>query len=166
MNNSFKILLKRKTAEQLTNMVSNKNNWTPAQYALIQLEVENRGLEKFEEPKAWKDGLLDAIDIANPQSQFERDIADLTLLKAAHTKTKGLALAALILVPTCIVLSFVGLLFSLLSLPVFMCMAVLSFAALLLLILKKHLAAVLTASLSILTFLFLILYFFADFSFA
>jgi len=165
MNDSFKILLKRKTAEQLTNMVTNKDNWTKEQYDLILFEVDNRGLDKFEEPEAWKDGLLDAIDFNNPQNQFERDIATLSKIKEVENSNKGLALAALILVPTCVILCFVGIVFSLISLPIFMFMAVLSFAALVLLILKKHLAALITALLSILIFLMLLLYFFADFTF-
>lgn len=94
MPESFKNILRSKTAEQLSNMYRNKESWSDDQYQFICEEVKNRELETFEEPTAWTDEEMEDVDIINPQTDFEKDMAYLTKEKENHRKNKGLSLAS------------------------------------------------------------------------
>lgn len=94
MSDSFKHILRTKNAEQLSNMYRNKESWSTDQYQLICDELKNRGLEIFEEPEEWSDEVMENVDVLNPQTEFEKDMAYLAGEKQKFEQKKGLSLAS------------------------------------------------------------------------
>lgn len=106
MSASFQQILRTRTAEQLTNMHRNKDNWTAEEQALISEEVKNRGLEVFDEPEEWTDEVMESVDTVNPQTEFEKDMAFLTAEKTKYQDKKGIALAAQIVSISAVISGF------------------------------------------------------------
>ena len=94
MSDSFKRILRAKTAEQLSNMHRNKGDWSIEEQQLIHEEIQNRGLEIFEEPEEWTDEVMENVDILNPQTEFEKDMAYLQKDKQAEKQMHGLRLGS------------------------------------------------------------------------
>lgn len=106
MSESFKRILRTKTAEQLTNMSRNKNGWSSEEYNLIIAEIAHRGLTTFEEPEEWSDEEMEQVDLLNPKTAFEKDLAFLTREKQMHTQQKGMSIASQIISITSVILGF------------------------------------------------------------
>lgn len=106
MSESFKRILRTKTAEQLTNMSRNKSSWSSEEYNLIMAEIANRGLNTFEEPEEWSDEEMEQVDLLNPKTAFEKDLAFLTKEKQMYTQKKGLSLASQIVSIVSVIIGF------------------------------------------------------------
>ncbi len=106
MSESFKRILRTKSAEQLTNMYRNKKAWSTDENLLIEEEVKNRGLEIFEEPEEWSDEVMEEVDLISPKSSFEKDMAFLTKEKEEYNSQKGLHLASQIVSISSVIVSF------------------------------------------------------------
>lgn len=106
MSESFKRILRTKTAEQLTNMVRSKDSWSPVEHELIKQEVANRGLEIFEEPQEWSDDEMEKINLASPKTDFEKDMAFLTNEKNKINEERGVRLASQIVSISAVIISF------------------------------------------------------------
>ncbi|MCB9194898.1 MAG: hypothetical protein H6598_01560 [Flavobacteriales bacterium] len=104
MAENFKRILRSKSAEQLSNMYRNKADWSTEELEMINAEIKNRGVETFEEPEEWSEEEMENLDLINPSTQFEKDMAFLIEEKERESRYKPLALAAQITsISSCIV---------------------------------------------------------------
>lgn len=106
MSESFKQILRTKSAEQLSNMFSNRDGWSEEEHKMIKEEISNRGLEIFEEPEEWSDEVMEDVDLLNPTSDFEHNLAYLTEEKKVEEAQKGLRLASQIVSISSILIAF------------------------------------------------------------
>jgi hypothetical protein len=97
MSDSFEISLRSKSAEQLLNMRQNRVAWTEEQYTKIKNEIINRGLETFEEPEPWEDGLLENIDRLDPKSAFESDLLEIMTIDNKNKEESNIKLVSQII---------------------------------------------------------------------
>ncbi|CAG5084261.1 hypothetical protein [Parvicella tangerina] len=165
MADSFKRILRTKSAEQLTNMYRNKTQWSPQDYQLIQEEMSNRGLGVFEEPEEWSDREMEELDLISPKTEFERDLAYLTKEKENHQKNTGIHLASQIVSISAVLLSFTFMYFFLygvqmrgISTTFLLCMmaVAIGLTGLILFILKKYLPSIIVSGISLLLILIVI----------
>ncbi|MCB9189502.1 MAG: hypothetical protein H6599_09520 [Flavobacteriales bacterium] len=168
MSETFKRTLRTKTAEQLSNMFRNKEGWTKDEYLLIETEIKNRGLEVFEEPEEWSDEEMERVDLINPQSDFEKNLAFLTKEKDIEKGEKGIRLAAQILSIASMFVSFSYLYWYLeftysngitTIMKISLLATLAGITSLILFILKKHLASVILSAVSLITTLIALVFY-------
>ena len=106
MSNSFEITLRSKSAEQLLNMKQNNTAWSPEQNQLIANEIKKRGLEIFEEPEPWKHGTMEDLDLINPKSDFEENMAVIIAHDRKEKEQKNINLASQIVSISSVIVNF------------------------------------------------------------
>lgn len=106
MSESFKRILRTRSAEQLVNMSRNREDWSDEEHALILAEIANRGLDIFEEPTEWSDEEIEGLNLEEPTTQFEKDMAYLVKEKRAYEQSKPLALSTQIVSISSMLVSF------------------------------------------------------------
>ncbi len=111
MSEKFKLMLRTKSAEQLTNMIQNQINWDDSQLQMIRDEISNRGIEFFEEPSEWNEKEIKELDLENPKSDFEKNLALIKNEVSKENQQYGIRIVSQILSIASVIVSFISLMF-------------------------------------------------------
>ncbi len=89
-------------------MSTNKKDWDEIQLKMIQDEISNRGIEIFEEPRPWDEEEMKEIDLENPKTEFEKNVAFINQETISEKNKFGLKISSQILSISSVMISFIS----------------------------------------------------------